>query len=105
MLSQSLSDVVYEISPVKMPLIFANEYGAYDRKFGKGLLKKNDSFLNDTVDTFSTFQKVIAAPEVVKPPSSAALSPESIITRSSKQHYFSDGTPVKNIPHLKIWKI
>ena len=31
----------------------------------------------------------------MKPSTSVALSPESIITRSSKQHYFSDGTPVK----------
>ena len=84
-----VNDDVYEfglieISPVKMPLIFANEYGSYDRKFGKGILKNNESFLNDTVDSFSTFQKVIAAPEIVKPPTSAALSPESIITRSHK---------------------
>ena len=48
-----------------MPLIFANEYGPYDRKGGKGMLKNNDSLLtpvNDTVDTFNTFQKVITTP-------------------------------------------
>ena len=44
-----------KISPVKMPLIFANEYGPYDIKLGKGMLKNNGSLLIDTVDTFNTF--------------------------------------------------
>ena len=105
-------EVVYEIdlikiSHVKMPLKFANEYDPYDRKFGKGMLKNNDSLLADTVDTFNTFQKVITAPEVVridnilkpdvmKPTATVAASAP---LKSKKQYYFSNGTPVRRIFH------
>ena len=76
-----------------MPLIFANEYGPYDRKIGKSMLKNNDSLLNDTVDTFNTFQKVITAPEVVKTEvvtpagsGSAAGTAASAVLKSKKQY-------------------
>ena len=34
-----------KIPHIKMPVIFANEYGPYDRKVGKGMLKNNDSLV------------------------------------------------------------
>ena len=79
-----------------MPLIFANEYGPYDRKFGKNMLKNNDSLLADTVDTFNTFQNVITATEVVKPTATVAASAS---LKSQKQYYFSKGTPVNGKFH------
>ena len=101
-------DNVYEIGPIeispvktdsnKMPLIFANEYGPYDRKIGKGMLKNNDSLLNNTVDNFNTFQKVITAPEVVKPTATSTVEASALL-KSKKQYYFSNGTPVNGTFH------
>ena len=87
-------DDLYEIAPVKMVGIFANEYGPYDRKFGKGMLRNNDSLLANLDDTFDTFQKVITSPAV----EAGLVKPEVVKPAKKPVYHFADGTPVDGTP-------